>query len=385
MPPITFTNEDFHAPDPDQDDPMIIIAKIARYGVGKLLIDQDSLIVGFAGERVDTRGYFDLRTRLGTGWESEEKGVRAIVSTPHLTMKYLTSRGTIYTVRVDQKTTRECYAAGLKMYPKKARRKMNKLEVAMANLDPRTNTDGRLEPMGETLPVIIGKDASQTTTMASDLEEEVEKQLRVILWRNRDLFAWTATDMLGIHPSVMSHKLALFKEARLVAQKKRRMGEEKRKAVEAEVNKLKEARFVREVTYTTWLANVVMVKKANDKWHMCTDYTDLNKACPKDSHPLPSIDAQVDGAFGHKILSFLDAYSGYNQIPMYAPDREKMTFITEKANFCYEVTPFGLKNASATYEISYQLGRVVKGKALRPPTSQNQVDERKYPINLAGR
>lgn len=83
---------------------------------------------------------------------------------------------------------------------------------------------------------------------------------------------------------------------------------------------------------------------------MCTDYTDLNKACPKDSHPLPSIDASVDGASGHKMLSFLDAYSGYNQIPMYALDREKTAFITEKANFCYEVMPFGLKNAGATYQ-----------------------------------
>lgn len=67
---------------------------------------------------------------------------------------------------------------------------------------------------------------------------------------------------------------------------------------------------------------------------MCTNYTYLNKACPKDSHPLPSIEALVDRASGHKMLSFLDAYFGYNQIPMYIPDQEKTSFITDKANFC---------------------------------------------------
>jgi len=83
---------------------------------------------------------------------------------------------------------------------------------------------------------------------------------------------------------------------------------------------------------------------------MCTDYTHLNRACPKDAYPLPSIDRLVDGAAGHKVLSFLDAYSGYNQIRMNPTDREKTGFITDNANFCYEVMPFGLKNAGATYQ-----------------------------------
>nr|KYP35810.1 Transposon Ty3-I Gag-Pol polyprotein [Cajanus cajan] len=83
---------------------------------------------------------------------------------------------------------------------------------------------------------------------------------------------------------------------------------------------------------------------------MCVDYTDLNKACPKDSYPLPSIDRLVDGASRHALLSFLDAYSGYNQIMMYPPDEVHTSFITDHANFCYRVMPFGLKNAGATYQ-----------------------------------
>ena len=82
------------------------------------------------------------------------------------------------------------------------------------------------------------------------------------------------------------------------------------------MEKLLEAGFIREVFYPEWLANVVMVKKNNDKWRMCVDFIDLNKACPKDSFPLPRIDQLVDSTVGHKLLNFMDALSGYNQILM---------------------------------------------------------------------
>jgi len=157
-------------------------------------------------------------------------------------------------------------------------------------------------------------------------------------------------DMTGIDPRIMTHRLSVCKEAKPVAQKKRRLGEEKKKVAMEEVQKLLNAGFIREIQYTTWLANIVLVKKSNGKWRMCTDYTDLNKACPKDAYPLPSIDRLVDGAAGHRMLSFLDAFSGYNQIPMYDRDVDKTTFISESANFCYQVMPFGLKNAGATYQ-----------------------------------
>ena len=102
--------------------------------------------------------------------------------------------------------------------------------------------------------------------------------------------------------------------------------------------------------YLDWLANVVMVKKANGKWRMCVDFTDLNKACPKDSYPLPRIDQLMDSTAGHKLLSFMDAFLGYNQIRMDEADQEKTSFVTSQGLFCYEVMPFGLKNAGATYQ-----------------------------------
>jgi hypothetical protein len=95
---------------------------------------------------------------------------------------------------------------------------------------------------------------------------------------------------------------------------------------------------------------MVLVKKASRKWRMCIDYTDLNKACPKDTNPLPHIDKLVDSSFGYKLLFFMDAYSGYNQIPMDKNDRRHTTFMTEGANYIYNVIRFGLRNAGATYQ-----------------------------------
>jgi len=230
----------------------------------------------------------------------------------------------------------------------------------MTDLDPRTNTEDRLQPEGETKEIPIGIQPGQLTKIGGALSAEEEELIGTVILENKDLFAWSSADMPGVHPDVMSHKLAIFREARPVAQKKRKMGEERRKAVEEEVRKLEGAGFISEIKYTTWLANVVMVKKLSGKWRMCTDFTDLNKACPKDAYPLPSIDRLVDGASGHNFLSFLDAYSGYNQIPMYGPDRSKTAFITDRANFCYEVMPFGLKNAGATYQ--RLMDRVFRGQ-----------------------
>jgi len=92
---------------------------------------------------------------------------------------------------------------------------------------------------------------------------------------------------------------------------------------------------------------VVLVKKGNGKWRMCVDFTDLNKACPKDSYPMRSIDALVDSASGCRLLSFLDAFSSYNQIMMHLRDECKTAFMTESSCYCYRVMPFRLKNARA--------------------------------------
>ena len=94
----------------------------------------------------------------------------------------------------------------------------------------------------------------------------------------------------------------------------------------------------------------MLVKKANDKWRLCINFIDVNKACLKDSFPLPRIDLIVDVTAGHELLSFMDAFSGYNQISMDSEDQENTSFVTGQGTYCYRVMPFGLKNAGATYQ-----------------------------------
>ena len=99
---------------------------------------------------------------------------------------------------------------------------------------------------------------------------------------------------------------------------------------------------------------------------MCVDFTDLKRACPKDSYPLPLIDTLVDSTARHELLSFMDAFSGYNQIKMNEEDQERTSFVTSQGLFCYKVMPFGLKNAGATYQrlmnkmFTHQIGRNVQ-------------------------
>jgi hypothetical protein len=111
-----------------------------------------------------------------------------------------------------------------------------------------------------------------------------------------------------------------------------------------------------EVLHLDWLSNSVMVEKKKDEpaivkiWQMCVDYTNLNKACPKDPFPLPRIDQVIDSTAECELLSFVDAYSGFHQIPLLPHDQIKTSFITPYGAYCYLTMPFGLRNASATYQ-----------------------------------
>ena len=107
--------------------------------------------------------------------------------------------------------------------------------------------------------------------------------------------------MLGIDKKIIQHRLNVNPECKPVQQKRRIFAPEHNKAVTKEVEKLLEVDFIKEVFYPDWLANVVMVKKSNGKWRMCDDFTDLNKACPKDSFPLPRNDQLVDLTAGHRL------------------------------------------------------------------------------------
>ncbi|XP_074327402.1 uncharacterized protein LOC141665320 [Apium graveolens] len=135
---------------------------------------------------------------------------------------------------------------------------------------------------------------------------------------------------MGIYPKVMYHWLNIDPKHKGIQQKRRAVSEERVVALAEEVDRLLDVGLIRGSFYPEWLENPVLVKKPNGKWRTCVNFTDLNNACPKDSFPLPRIDQLVDATAGHALLSFMDAYSSYNQISMYELDQEHTSFITDR-------------------------------------------------------
>ena len=141
-------------------------------------------------------------------------------------------------------------------------------------------------------------------------EDKVETLLFLI--HNVDVFIWDPYEVPGLDPEFIVHKLNVDSSFPLKKQKPRRSTKEHVEAMRQEVGRLKEVEAVREIFVPNWLANTVVVKKKNGKWRVCIDFTNLNRACPKDPFLMPKIDQLVDATFGHPRMSFLDAFQGYH-------------------------------------------------------------------------
>ena len=237
---------------------------------------------------------------------------------------------------------RECYTASMKQKVVD--------NIYVDELDMRDEVNTRPEPSEELEPVQLDDNPEHLAYIGSKLAEDLRRLLIHFLKQKKDVFAWKQEDMEGIDPAIITHRLNVGPSFKPVKQKRRSFAPERQKAINEKVGKLLQAGAIREVEYPEWLANVVLVKKANGKWRLCIDFTDVNRACPKDSFPLPWIDLIVDATSGHELLSFMDAFSGYNQINMDSDDQEKTSFVTGQGTYCYWVMPFGLKNAEATYQ-----------------------------------
>ena len=239
---------------------------------------------------------------------------KTVTSTYHLSVKFPTKYG-VGEVQGDQLVARECYLAMLAMDE----------QTQMTNIEERRIV---AEPTVALEDIPLDEDdLGKSTRIGADLEGKIKKGLIRFLREHIDMFAWSHEDMPGIDPSVITHRLNVYPSFKPVRQKNRVFALERDNAIKEEVQKLTLAKFIREVYYLDWLANVVMGKKANGKWRMCVDFTDLNKACPKDSYPLPRIDQLVDSTASHRLLSFMDAFSGYNQIRMDETYQEKTSFV----------------------------------------------------------
>uniref|UniRef100_A0A2N9G9N4 Uncharacterized protein n=1 Tax=Fagus sylvatica TaxID=28930 RepID=A0A2N9G9N4_FAGSY len=179
---------------------------------------------------------------------------------------------------------------------------------------------------------------------------EQKEALIALLREFHEIFAWSYQDMPGLDTDIVVHKIPLKPECKPVKQALRRMKPEVILKIKEEVEKQLKAGFLSTVTYSDWVANIVPVPKKDGKVRMCVDYRDLNRASPKDNFPLPHIDTLVDNTATNVVFSFMDGFSGYNQIKMAEEDKSKTAFITHWGTFVYDVMPFGLKNAGATYQ-----------------------------------
>ena len=379
---ITFSDSDLEGCQHPHDNPLVVHAIVANTTVHRVLVDNGSSadiifasafdkmgigreklepvsthLRGFSGEKVLPLGSIQLVLTLGEPpcqattttrflfvdapsaynmllGRPSLNAIKAIPSAYHMIVKFPTLNG-VGTVRGDQRVARECYTASMKQGAVD--------NVNVGELDMCDEVLTLPEPSEELEPVSLDDDPEHLAYIGSKLTKDLKGLLTQFLRQNGDVLAWTQADMRGIDPAIITHKLNTNPPFKPVKQKRRSF-------VPEEVGKLLQAGAIREVEYPEWLANVVLVKKANGKWRLCIDFTDINKVCPKDSFPLPRIDLIVDATAGHELLSFMDAFSSYNQISMNPNDQEKNSFVTAQGTYCYRVMSFGLKNAGATYQ-----------------------------------
>ena len=229
--------------------------------------------------------------------------IKAIPSVYHMMIKFPTTGG-VGMVRGDHRVARECYSASMKQ--------KSVDNIYLDELDMREEINTRPEPSEELEPVQLDDNPEHLAYISSKLAEDLRSRLTHFLKQNKDVFAWKQEDMGGIDPTIITHRLNVNPSFKPVKQKRRSFAPERQKAINEEVDKLLWAGAIKEVEYPEWLANVVLVKKANGKWRLYIDFTDVNRACPKDSFPLPRIDLIVDATTGHELLSFMDAFFDYN-------------------------------------------------------------------------
>ncbi|XP_057545841.1 uncharacterized protein LOC130824839 [Amaranthus tricolor] len=287
----------------------------------------DKPLIGFGGSQVIPLGTIILPVRVGEKNESRTMPIRftvvdlnfpynAIMGLPlinkikaaifphQLLLQFETDNGQVGILKGDQVTARQCLVNTLKRRSSETpakRKREDKVPAVTSVYRENLNTHERPRPIEryEEVDMFEGKQIK----IGKDLPDTVKQDIVATIAEFRDL---------------------------------RHQGRERTEAAKEEVEKLLKAGFIKECQYSEWLSNVVLVKKPNGKWRMCVDFTDLNKACPKDDYPLPKIDRLVDSTAGHALLSFMDANAGYHQIPLATKDQPHTAFITSTGVYCYK-------------------------------------------------
>lgn len=156
--------------------------------------------------------------------------------------------------------------------------------------------------------------------------------------------------MKGLDPALYTHRIYIIPECKPMRQPQRRINPTLRDIVKNELQKLLNVGFIYPILENQWVSPLVIVPNKGGKWQFCIDYRDLSSATKKDHFPFPFIDQVLDNLAGKKYFSFLNGFSGHNQIQIAPEDQEKTTFKCPWGTFSYAVLPFGLCNAPATFE-----------------------------------
>jgi hypothetical protein len=181
--------------------------------------------------------------------------------------------------------------------------------------------------------------------LASHLTDKQKSKYGELLKEFSDIFAWQYSDLKTYHTEVIQYKIPLNKDTKPFRQKLRSLP-----TMEKEIKKLLDAKIIIPLRYLEWIANLVHVRKKNGEIRLCVDFRNLNKCSRKDNYPLPKMEHILQKVSGASVMSFIDGFSGYNQIAVHPDDREKTTFTTPWGTFMYEKMPFGLMNAGATFK-----------------------------------
>lgn len=197
----------------------------------------------------------------------------------------------------------------------------------------------------------IGTDANPKMIAIGKTCSVGEKEkLTKLLTRYQDVFAWGYGDLKNFRNGEFVHHIPLKPGATTFRQKLRNYNPKVLEAIFREVEKMLKARIIYLIHHSTWVANIVPVRKKNGEIRICVDFRNLNQASLKDNYALPTMDHVLQSVVGSEVMSMLDGYSGYNQISVASEDQHKTAFITPWSTFAYSRMPFGLINAGATFQ-----------------------------------
>ena len=246
-------------------------------------------------------------------------------------MKLPDLSGKVIIIKSDQEEARKCYESSLKTKRGvfMVFERPPSVDTTMIEATPAGSMPDEATPEADTLMeegpndtapvqdnsrdqqaanVVEREIGGKTFKLGRLLSQEEQEEVAEVISRHLDAFTWSASDMPGIDPDFLCHHLSMDATVRPVHQRRRKFNEERQLVVREETQKLLSVGHIREIQYPEWLANVVLVKKANGNWRMCVDFTYLNKACPcgttsrrsalvntrSDSHGSPEILSSIE-------------------------------------------------------------------------------------------